>query len=366
MSAPLQGIRVLDLTRLLPGPYCSLMLADMGADVIKIEEPGPGDYARSLTPDMFKMLNRNKRGLCLDLRQNEDRQRFLALCKTADVVLEGFRPGVMDKLGAGYDVIRAINPAIVYAAITGFGQDGPYRDWPGHDLNYCGYSGLLHQTGAEGTTPSPISFQIADLAAGALSGAIGILAAIIRAQRSGEGGFVDVSMTDNTYVLQVVQLASLNQRGSAPPRGGDMLTGGLPNYRIYTCADGKYFALGALEPKFWQAFCAAVQRPDLARLPLAAGPAGDRIAAELVSLFAQADRDTWTARLADKGCCATPVLDPVEALSDPHARERGLVFEVDGKFQYRTPIRISGHEYRLERAAPKLGEHNAEILAEIE
>jgi alpha-methylacyl-CoA racemase len=366
MSAPLQGIRILDLTRLLPGPYCSLMLADMGADVIKIEEPGPGDYVRAMNPDMFKMLNRNKRGLCLDLRQAQQRDQFLALCKTADVVLEGFRPGVMDKLGAGYDTIKAINPKIVYAAITGFGQDGPYRDWPGHDLNYCGYSGLLHQTGLPGSTPSPISFQIADLAAGALAGAIGILAAVIRAQRQDEGGFVDISMTDNTYVLQVAQLASVNMRGAAPPRGGDMLTGGLPNYRVYECADGKYMALGALEPKFWHAFCAAVERPDLAKMPMAAGPSGEKIAAELVALFKQADRDSWAAKLADKGCCATPVLDPLEALDDPHARARGLVFEVDGKPQYRTPIRISGHEYRLERSAPGLGEHNAEILAEIQ
>ncbi len=366
MSAPLEGIRILDLTRLLPGPYCSLILADMGADVIKIEEPGPGDYARSMTPDMFKMLNRNKRGLCLDLRQAKQRDQFLALCKTADVVLEGFRPGVMDKLGAGYETIRALKPGIVYAAITGYGQDGPYRDRPGHDLNYCAYSGLLQQTGPADATPTPISFQIADLAGGALSAAIGILAAIIRAQRSGEGGMVDVSMTDNTYVLQVIQLAGLSQRGAAAARGTDMLNGGLPNYRIYECADGKYFALGALEPKFWQAFCAAVERPDLARMPLAPGPAGDRIAAELVELFRQQDRDTWTSRLADRDCCASPVLDPAEALQDPHALARGLVFEVDGKPQYRSPIRISGHDYRLERPAPSLGEHTTEILAELD
>lgn len=364
MSAPLEGIRILDLTRLLPGPYCSLMLADMGADVIKIEEPGPGDYVRAMNPDLFKMLNRNKRGLALNLRDDGDRAKFLQLVRTADVVLEGFRPGVMDKLGAGYEACKAENPAIVFAAISGYGQDGPYRDWPGHDINYCGYSGLLHQTGKPGQTPNPISFQIADLAGGALTGAIGILAAVIRAQRSGEGAMVDVSMTDNTYMLQVAQLASFNARG-VPPRGGDILTGGLPNYRVYECADGKFMALGALEPKFWQAFCAAVQRPDLAKMPLAPGPSGEKIAAELIDLFKTKSRDEWAQQLVDKGACATPILDPAEAVQDPHARARGLVFEVDGKTQYRTPIRISGHDFRIERAAPKLGEHNAEILAEI-
>lgn len=341
-SRPLDGLRVLDLTRLLPGPYCTWQLAEMGADVLKIEDPKLGDYTRSLNPQMFRLLNANKRGDVLDFKQAADRERFLTeLVPQAEVVVEGFRPGVLDKLGVGYAAIREANPAIVYCAITGYGQDGPYRDHAGHDLNYCGYSGLLEQTGHPDREPAPISFQIADLAGGAQSASIGILAAVLAARATGQGRFVDISMTDCTAALQVVQMASLLARGEDPPRGRDMLSGGLPNYRVYACADGRFLALGALEHKFWLRFCQAVGREDLARAPLAPGAKSEAIMQEVAALLATRDRDAWMDLLGPADCCASPVLTPAEALENPHLRERGVFVGSGAEATIALPIRFS-------------------------
>nr|MBV6630772.1 CoA transferase [Oceanococcus sp. HetDA_MAG_MS8] len=339
---PLSGLRILDLTRLLPGPYCTWQLAEMGAEVIKIEDPVLGDYTRSLNPAMFELLNHNKvQGTKLDFKQEADRQRFLTeMVPQADVVVEGFRPGVLDKLGVGYHAIREHNAAIVYCAITGYGQDGPYADHAGHDLNYCGYSGLLEQTGHSDREPTPISFQIADLAGGAQSATIGILAAVLSARQSGQGRLVDISMTDCTAALQVVQFASMAARKDDPPRGQDMLTGGLPNYRVYRCGDGKFLALGALEHKFWQRFCAAVGRDDLARAPLAPGAPAQKIADEVSELLQTKTRDQWMEILGPADCCASPVLTPSESLHDPHLRARGVLGGEVAKPQIHLPIRF--------------------------
>jgi len=231
-NKPLAGIRILDLTRLLPGPMCGLHLADMGADVIKIEDPGAGDYSRhrkagdkaGLAP-IFDQINRNKRSLKLDLKQAEGVQAFMDLVAQSHVVIEGFRPGVMTRLR-----VRAHNPGIVFCAISGYGQDGPLRDVAGHDINYCGYAGVLHQSGSRGGPPAIPNLQIADLLGGALSAAMGILAALVDAQRSGEGRYVDVAMTDCTLAHNVVPFARAKLDGEARPRGQDALNGGLPCY----------------------------------------------------------------------------------------------------------------------------------------
>src|ERR1035437_750716 len=244
----LAGIRVIDLSRLLPGPYCSLYLAQMGAEVIKIEDPDGGEYARQV-PELFAQVNRGKRSITLDLRQIDDVSVFKRLVATADVVLECFRPGVMDQFGCGYESLKQLNPRLVYAALTGYGQTGPYRDCAGHDINYLAVAGVRDQIGVQGGGPAQANVPFADLT-GAMNCTIGILAAVIGARASGVGAMVDVSITDASAALNVIALASLRQRGGSEARGQDLLSGALPNYAIYKCRDGRHLAIGALEPKF--------------------------------------------------------------------------------------------------------------------
>lgn len=342
MNPLLTGIRILDLTRLLPGPFCTLYLAQMGAEVIKVEEPRGGDYTRSLSPELFALLNRGKKSVTLDLRAPEAVAAFMKLVENADVVIESFRPGVMDKLGCGVEALREINPRLVYAALTGYGQTGPYKDRAGHDMNYCAYAGVLDQTGADGGPPALSNVQIADLAGGALTCAIGILAAVIGARASGTGSFVDVSMLDGTLALQVMALTTMRTRGHANPRGNDMLTGSLPNYNIYACADGKHIAMAALEPKFFFNFCMAVNRPDLMRMPLAPGEGGAALREALSAMFRTRTRDEWESLLGDKDCCVSAIYTPEEALDHVQVRARALVESDNGKPAFRLPIRFSG------------------------
>lgn len=362
MNPLLSGLTVLDLSRLLPGPFCSLYLAQLGATVIKIEEPGTGDYARLLSPEMFALINRGKQSVTLDLKNPADVAKLHTLVKSADVVLESFRPGVMDKLGCGYAALKAINPKLVFCALTGYGQDGPWRDHAGHDVNYLGYTGVLDQTGAAGTAPAMSGFQIADLAGGALTAALGIVAAAMGARMSGEGCFVDAAMLDGTLALQATTLSTLRAVGEAAPRGSDMLTGALPNYAIYETADGAHMAMGALESKFFQAFCKAIERPDLAKLPLAPGSKGELLRSELTTLFKSRTRDEWAALLANADCCVTPILKPAEALVSAQAKARGLVESLDGKPAIAMPLVFDGQRGVALAAAPKLGADNAAIL----
>ena len=268
-AKPLAGIRVLDLTRLLPGPLCTLHLADLGADVIKIEDPTVGDYARGAgsgtehAPSAyFLCVNRNKRGLCLDLTQAAGREVFYDLAKTAHVVIESFRPGVVGRLGIDYESIRNINPRIVYCAITGYGQTGPYRDRAGHDLNYCAYAGVSDQIGVRNGPPVVPNIQLADIAGGTLTAVMGILAALLDAERNGAGRYVDVAMADGALATAIIPLAGYLDYGKVAPRGADMLSGGLPCYGVYETADHRHMAIAAPEDKFWRALCNALQRPD--------------------------------------------------------------------------------------------------------
>jgi alpha-methylacyl-CoA racemase len=394
----LAGLRVLDLSRLLPGPFCSLYLAQLGAEVIKIEEPNGGDYARE-SRELFAQVNRGKKSITLDLRQAADVAKFKELVATADVVLESFRPGVMDRLGCGYETLRQINPKLVYAALTGYGQTGPYRDWAGHDLNYLAIAGALDQFGNAGGPPAQINLQVADLAGGALTCVIGILAAVLGARASGAGSFVDVSMTDGSAALQVIALASLREHGKGFPRGGDILSGALPNYAVYKCRDGKYLAVGALEPKFLKKLGQVLwdSAPSLVRKALApvlgkrakpgteqpAGPKatinafgsiGDKLRNPaqarrylaplrfaLTALFRTRPRDAWVALLAEQDACVTPVLTLEEALRDPHLQARELIVDDQGKPAFALPIRFTDAPGAV-GPSPALGQHNAEIL----
>ena len=361
--APLSGIRVLDLTRLLPGPVATLHLADLGAEVIKIEDPQVGDYARTLGTGSgedsayFRMINRNKQGMVLDLKKPEGVEVFLRLAATADVIVESFRPGVVDKLGIGYATVQALNPRITYCSISGYGQDGPYKDLAGHDINYLGYAGVLEQIGLEGSQPAIPNFQIADLLGGALTGVMGILAAVVEAQRTGQGRYVDVAMTDSVLAHTYFTMLRLNDAGQSAPRGTDLLSGGLPCYATYRCADGKYMAVGALEGKFWKICCATLQRPEWIARQWDAG-----LRVEMADLFATRSRDDWAALFAPTDCCVTPILTPEEALTNEQIAARGMVVEADGLTQFAPPLKLSDYEFAIRQTAPRAGEHNAAIL----
>ena len=362
MNPLLSGLRVLDLTRLLPGPFCTLYLAQLGATVIKIEEPNGGDYARALSPDMFELINRGKTSVTLDLRKPDDVAAFKTLVADADVVIESFRPGVMDKLGCGYETLKAINPRLVFAALTGYGHTGPYRLRAGHDMNYCAYAGALEQIGPAGGAPVLPGFQIADLAGGALTCAVGLLAAVLGARASGQGCFVDSAMLDGTLALQVFTQGTMSALGRAPARGEDMLTGALPNYSVYECADGKYLAVAALEPKFWSEFCRVVGHPEWAKRPPAPGAASAALRAEVAAFIKTRTRDEWEALVGPEDTCVSGIYGPDEALKNEQVIARGLVESVDGKPAFAFPIRFVDAAVPKVGASPKLGSGNPALL----
>jgi alpha-methylacyl-CoA racemase len=343
----LAGLRVLDLTRLLPGPFCSRLLADFGADVIKVEDLGAGDYARA-DPAAFASLNRGKRSLRVDLKSDRGRAVFVRLARGADVVLESFRPGVMDRLGVGWEALRAENPRLVYCAITGYGQDGPLRDRAGHDLNYLARAGLLALSGEVDGPPVQSAGQIADLGGGALMAAFGILAAL----RSGEGQLVDVAMADGALSWLALLAARPESR-----RGALTLGGGILCYRPYRCADG-YVALGALEPKFFAAFCAGVGREDLAEHQF--DPPGSPAHLALETIFLTRTRAEWEAFNVEHDCCLEPVNELDEALADPQFTARGMI--LDGALG--APVKLSETPAQVGDEAPGFGEHTDEVLAE--
>jgi alpha-methylacyl-CoA racemase len=369
---PLAGICVLDLTRLLPGPVCTLHLADLGADVIKIEDTGPGDYARGLgappgkVAPVFAAINRNKRALRLDLKQKAGVDVFLRLVHKADVVVESFRPGVMDRLGVGYGQCRAVNPRIVYCAISGYGQTGPYRNLAGHDVNYCGYAGFIDQVGSEGGDPVIPNIQVADILGGALVPAMGILAALLDAQRSGEGRFVDVAMTDGVLAHNYQALAAMAATGKVKPRGEDFLSGGEPCYSVYRTADGRHMAVGALEKKFWDQVCEVLERPDLKGSHWEKREKDARWAKkEMEKLFAEYPQSFWIAKFATYDCCVTPVLPLHESVKNPQIKNREMVVEHRGAPQFSPPFKMSRFTFAIDRDAPEAGEHSAEILRQL-
>jgi crotonobetainyl-CoA:carnitine CoA-transferase CaiB-like acyl-CoA transferase len=332
--AALQGLRVLDLTMLLPGPVATLRLAEMGADVLKIEPPGTGDATRVMMQSsadevatrpgaFYRLVNRGKRETRIDLKSESGRNVLLALAREADVLVESYRPGVMSRLGVGYEKLRTINPRLVYCAISGYGAEGPFADRAGHDLNYIAYSGVLDQLAGRDGTPVLPNFQIADLLGGALSAVTQILAALWYVARGGGGRFIDVSMAHTTYANNLVaQVALANDDAAALQPGGGLLNGGVPCYNLYRTQDGRWLAVGALELKFWQALCKAIGREDWAERHWSLGQAigGADAAAltrEVAALIASEPLQTWIDRLEPVDCCATPVLTPGEASRHP-------------------------------------------------
>ncbi len=382
---PLQGVRVLDLSRLLPGGFCSQMLADFGADVVKVEDTGMGDYVRWAPPQyegversaasaLFLALNRNKRSIRIDLKQPEGREVLRRLVRDSDVLLESFRPGVLERLGVGYDTLREENRGLVYCAISGYGQNGPLRDRSGHDMNYLGLVGLLGLSGDGDGPPVQAAGQIADIGGGALMAAFGILAALRERDGapgrpgSGEGQFVDVSMADGALSWLALVAGRALAEGGAPRRGELELAGSLICYRPYQCADG-WVTLGALEPKFWQAWCRGVGREDLIERQFERPGSEAHVQAQAV--FMERTRAQWQAFAADHDCCLEPVLELDEALASELVREREMVVELPQPGA-RAPVRQLGVPVKLSRTpgdparrpGPGLGEHTAELLRE--
>lgn len=327
---PLAGVTVLDLTRLLPGPLAGMRLAEMGAEVIKIEDKGAGDYSREMmlregeaAPSAFwRLLNRGKTVARLDLKDEIDRATFLAHVARADVLLEGFRPGVMARLGFDFEALARHRPSLVMASISGYGQQGPMSQVAGHDINYIGYAGVLDQLCDAGDAPIVPNFQIGDLYGGAQSAVQAVLAALVSAQRTGRGRWLDISMTHEVFRSNLVPAVALHRQGRAPRAGDDLLNGGAPCYQVYRTQDGRYMAVGALELKFWQTLCDVLGRGDWKSRHWSLGQAvgGDdarALQAELAAIFASATQAEWTARFADADCCVTPVLRLEEAMAHP-------------------------------------------------
>jgi crotonobetainyl-CoA:carnitine CoA-transferase CaiB-like acyl-CoA transferase len=342
---------------------CSLHLADMGADVIKVEDPVQGDYAR-VSGGYYHSINRNKRSIGLDLKKEDGREIFLRLADTADVIMEGFRPGVVDRLGIGYEVVRRRNPKIIYCAITGYGQTGPYRQRAGHDLNYCSYSGVLEQIGAADGPPVIPNFQIADLLGGSLSAAMGILAVLVEVQRTALGRHVDVAMADCTLAHSVLSLMAYRRHGETRPRGCDTLSGGVPWYSVYETADGRHVALAALEKKFWSRFCEGVDRLDWLDVQDSNNDGGLReLRRQMVELFKSNTQSYWVERLEAADCCFSPVLTLDEALHHRHFQERGMVMGDCSQFAF--PVQFTEFAADTPSDAPGHGQHTRQVLQEL-
>jgi alpha-methylacyl-CoA racemase len=370
VSGPLHGVRVLDLTRLLPGGYCTLLLADLGADVVKVEEPGRGDYIRRSPPLVDGVsaahlaLNRGKRSITLNLKTAGGPELLSRLARGADVLVESFRPGVMDRLGVGWGTM-AQRTDLVYCAITGYGQDGPYRDAVGHDINYMGYAGALWLGGPAGSEPALPGVQVGDLGGGAMTAAIGILAALFERERTGRRRFVDVSMLDGVVSWLSIhlgsQLADPGLLALARPLSGD-----LACYRMYRCSDGRQVTVGALEPQFWRTVCETLGCPEVIDDQYAAPPRQTEIAESLAAVFSTKTRDEWVSTFSAHPACVAPVNDLAEAAQDPQVRHRQMIVEIDGRpVGPGNPIKFEGDSLHVAvRPAPELGEHTSQVLTE--
>jgi len=357
--------RVLDLSRLLPGPYCSRILADFGAEVIKVEQPDGGDWMRHLPPladgesILFQALNRGKKSLTLNLKSDKGRAIFLRLAETSDVLLEGFRPGVMERLGLGYETLAHANPRLIYCSLNGYGREGPYRQRAGHDLNYIGLAGLLDLAGSREGPPTIPGAPVADLA-GALWMAVGILLALLAQERTGQGQRVDGSFLGAALTCLPVALAQ--HAGKQPmKRGGSNLAGNLVCYHVYETRDGGYMTLAALETKFWAAFCRAVGREHLIEQQFAPAVSSEPAYDELRALFRSRTRREWVEALAGVDGCCEPMYTLEEALASAPVQALGLLTGAG----LLSPVRLSAQPARPVRPAPALGQHTTALLADL-
>src|SRR4029453_16959159 len=376
----LDGITVLELARVAPAELPGMMFADMGADVLKIETP----EAEAPTPDAlrraaFAYVNRNKRSLALNLKAPEGQALFKRLAATADVIVEGFRPGVMKRLGADYETVRALNPRIVYCSLSGFGQNGPYRDYPAHDMNYLSLAGVLTLIGEPDRKPAIPLNIVADYGGGSMHGALGVMFALFARERTGRGQHVDVSYLDTSVALLA---ATPNMRffwsdGMAPKRGAGFLGGSYPYYAIYETRDGKLLTIGCTEPWLWENFCKAIGRPDFARFARkpdqfvrAANPEEAAAREAIEALIRTRDRDDWYEFLVKHDVCVGKVYDVEEMVRDPQIQHRGMIVDVEhpthGRVrQFGIAIKLSDTPGTVRTAAPLGGEHTEAILKDL-
>jgi crotonobetainyl-CoA:carnitine CoA-transferase CaiB-like acyl-CoA transferase len=357
--APLGQLKMLDLSRQLPGPFCSTLLADLGMDVLVVAAPddpfGVG----------IPFLARNKRSMTLNLKSDAGRDVFRRLAAGADVVLEGFRPGVTARLGIDYPALSALNPRLVYCAITGFGQDGPYRDRVGHDVNYLAYAGVLGYIGEAGRAPVIPGVQIADIGGGALMAAVGILTALIARERTGRGQLVDVAMLDGAIAWNVYHVLLWLLAGREPARGRAQMTGQHPCYAVYETRDGRHLTIGAYEPHFWARLCRRFGRDDFIAAQWDEGVKRDEMFAFFRAAFRERTLAEWTRELADEEICFGPVNRLAEVFTDPHVRHRGMAVGEGASLMPGPPIRLSETPASIRTAPARFGEHTDAVLAEL-
>lgn len=375
-QGPLSGVQILDFTRLLPGPMATMFLADMGADVIKIEDPDNPDYIRSFEPQvdgismLYLSLNRSKRSLALNYLSAEGKQVILDLVKNADVLIEQFRPGVMAQMGFGYEALKQINPRLIYVSITGYGQQSSMAMAAGHDMNYIAIAGALGITGLQGGAPVVPGFQLADIAGGSYMAMNAITTALYQREKTGKGEWVDVSMTDAALPLSALQFAYHQGTKQHIPRGEYELSGGLANYNVYQCADGKYVALGSLEPKFWNRFCAKAGRPDWQGQFVKKGEELKKLKQEVEAFFMAKPRTEWLEFFKDEDICLTKINDLHDLEHDPYLNERGMFVQNEhtavGKYKtINQPLKFKETTFDNNWNAPELGSDSAFVLKEL-
>ncbi|WP_028470272.1 CaiB/BaiF CoA transferase family protein [Neptunomonas japonica] len=365
MTRPLEGLKILDFSTLLPGPYATMLIADMGADVLRIESPSRPDLVRLMEPQIggqsaaFEYLNRGKRSLAMNLKKAQSLEIIHALLADHDIVVEQFRPGVMSRLGLGYEQLSKINPSVIYCSITGYGQSGPYRDRAGHDINYLALSGIAASSGKKAIGPLLSGVQIADVAAGSQPAVMAILAAVIQRLSTGKGQHIDIAMSDQCMALQPLMMPSVIN-GQAPINAEDHFLNGAGLYDYYATADNRYMAVGSLEPQFRKALVQALGHPEWMS-------SGDAFLKEQLSeTFAQESQAFWSERFANIDACVEPVLAMDEALIHPHAVARELMSEnPSGVKQIKPTPSLAGMNTRSVQSAPLCGQNNQEILLDL-
>jgi crotonobetainyl-CoA:carnitine CoA-transferase CaiB-like acyl-CoA transferase len=372
---PLDGIKILDLSRLAPGPFASMLLGDMGADVLLIEAPAEGKMASAIgggrdeRAQAYNSLARNKRSIVLNLRDNEAREIFYKLADTADVVLEGFRPGVVKRLGVDYETLSKRNQRIVYCSLSGFGQTGPYSQFVGHDINYISIGGALGMIGWPDEPPAIPMNIIADFAGGGLHAAYGIMLALFARERSGRGQYVDIAMSDGVMMLLASLTGSVLAGGGSPGRGTTILNGSVPFYGVYQCSDGGWISIGSLEPHFYANLCKAMGREDFIAHQWD-GSKREEVSAHFKKQFATKTRDEWYKILTESDICAGPVYSLEEALNDPHNRARGMVVEIEHPKLGKVPhlgigTKLSDTPGSVRTTAPSAGQHTYDVLSSL-
>lgn len=374
-SLPLRGVRILDLTRLLPGPYATMLLADLGAEIIKVEEPNKGDYAREIGPYIrgigcwYLMFNRNKKSLGINLKEARGRELFYRLVERSHVVIEGFRPGTAKRLGVDFDSLQEHNQSLVYCSLSGYGQTGAYSSRVGHDINYIGVSGLLDMTRVADGKPAIPGLPVADLAGGLLAAFL-ISIALREAEASGKGRYLDVSMTDLVSSWSIYNLLPYLATGTVPKGGESFSTGKYPSYNLYQASDGKYITLGATEEKFWKAFCRQTGLSDLEADHTPEESKRDDVEARTRETFRARRSSDWLETLRGEEVPVAPVNSPEELMKDPGLADRGIFWTLEDPrlgslVQSRFQVEYTADLEERSTPPPSLGEHSAEVLQEV-